>query len=164
LIGENGTMRTLRIGENEIVIRPGRWEEIIDLRHAVLRHGLPREEAIFPGDELPTSRHWVALADSVVVGCATLHANQWEGERAWQLRGMATLPEFRGKGLGRALLEGMEAEFDGYSGTGGGALLWCNARVPAVGFYRSMGWLVVSGQFEIPTAGPHVRMVKRLVG
>jgi hypothetical protein len=41
-------------------------------------------------------------------------------------------------------------------------LLWCNARVPAVPFYREMGWAVVSEPFEIPTAGPHVRMVKRL--
>jgi len=41
-------------------------------------------------------------------------------------------------------------------------LLWCNARVPAVGFYESLGWRVVSERFEIPTAGPHVKMVRRL--
>ena len=40
--------------------------------------------------------------------------------------------------------------------------LWCNARTPAVGFYQRMGWAVVSDVFEIPTAGPHVRMTKRL--
>jgi hypothetical protein len=40
--------------------------------------------------------------------------------------------------------------------------LWCNARVPAANFYRKLGWQVVSEVFEIPTAGPHVRMTKAL--
>ena len=157
-------MRTVRVGENLLVVRAARWEEIVDLRHAVLRQGLPREEALFAGDDLPTSRHCGAFADGVAVCCATLHASEWEGEAAWQLRGMATLPEFRGKGVGRAVLEVMEADFNGHggAGAGAGALCWCNARVPAVGFYETMGWRVVSGMFEIPTAGPHVKMVKRL--
>jgi GNAT superfamily N-acetyltransferase len=155
-------MRTLMIGGRQVVIRPARWEEIVDLRHAVLRQGLPREEAIFAGDDAPTSRHAGGFCDGVAVGCATFHGSRWEEEPAWQLRGMATLPEFRGKGIGRALLEQMEAEFDGTGQAGAGTLLWCNARVPAVGFYQTMGWRVVSGQFEIPTAGPHVKMIKRL--
>jgi GNAT superfamily N-acetyltransferase len=154
-------MRTLRIGDVELVVRPAGWEEIVDLRHAVLRQGLPRAEALFAGDDAPTSRHCGAFSTAGAVGCATLHASEWEGEAAWQLRGMATLPAFRGKGVGRAVLEVMEAGFNGTPGCGG-ALLWCNARVPAVGFYETMGWRVVSGQFEIPTAGPHVKMVKRL--
>ena len=153
-------MRTLRVGDKLVVVRAARWEEIVDLRHAVLRRGLPRVEAIFAGDDLPTSRHCGAFVDDLAVGCATLHASEWEGEPAWQLRGMATLPEFRGRGLGRAVLDEMEAEFA--PGRGAGALLWCNARVPAVGFYETMGWRVVSPGFEIPTAGPHVKMIKRL--
>jgi hypothetical protein len=36
-------------------------EEIIPLRHEVLRPGKPRETAIFAGDELPTTTHWGAL-------------------------------------------------------------------------------------------------------
>ena len=155
-------MRVLWIEGKHVVIRPAQWDEIVDLRHAVLRQGLPREEALFPGDDAPTSRHWAAISDGLVVGCATLHASQWEGEPAWQLRGMATVPEFRGKGIGRALLEEMVAEFHAAGPAGAGTLLWCNARVPAVGFYQTMGWQVVSGQFEIPTAGPHVKMIKRL--
>ena len=39
-------------------------------------------------------------------------------------------------------------------------LLWCNARVPAVPFYQKHGWQVVSEPFEVPTAGPHVKMIK----
>ena len=155
-------MRRLTIDGTEMVIRPARWEEILDLRHAVLRHGLPREEAMFAGDDELTSRHCGAFCGDVAVGCATFHASQWEDEPAWQLRGMATLPDYRGKGIGRAVLDEMEADLTAGAATGPGALLWCNARVPAVGFYQTMGWRVVSGQFEIPTAGPHVKMIKRL--
>jgi GNAT superfamily N-acetyltransferase len=155
-------MRKLSFEGSEIVVRPARWEEIVDLRHAVLRQGLPREEAIFPGDDAATSRHCGAFCADVVVGCATFHASEWESEPAWQLRGMATLPEFRGKGVGRAVLEAMEADFEVAGHPPAGTLLWCNARTPAVGFYETMGWRVVSERFEIPTAGPHVKMIKRL--
>ena len=41
-------------------------------------------------------------------------------------------------------------------------LMWCNARVPAVRFYEKLGWAVSGEPFEIPTAGPHVKMTKRL--
>ena len=60
------------------------------------------------------------------------------------------------------ILEEMERELLRAGQDGRGALLWCNARVPYVPFYEAMGWRVVSGQFEIPTAGPHVKMLKRL--
>ena len=41
-------------------------------------------------------------------------------------------------------------------------LFWCNARVPALRFYQRHGWRIVSDQFDIPTAGPHRKLVKRL--
>ena len=41
-------------------------------------------------------------------------------------------------------------------------LFWCNARVPALAFYQRQGWQIMSEQFDIPTAGPHRKMTKRL--
>jgi GNAT superfamily N-acetyltransferase len=146
-------------GADEIIIRRANIAEVIDLRHAVLRQGLPRSEAIFPGDDAPPSRHYGAFRKGEIVCCATLHRNAWEGEPAFQLRGMATAPGAQRTGIGRRLIEWMERDLRHDADT---LLLWCNARVPAVGFYRAMGWAVASDQFEIPTAGPHVRMVKRL--
>jgi GNAT superfamily N-acetyltransferase len=148
----------------EFTIRPASLEEVVELRHSVLRQGLPRSAAIFPGDGAETSLHYGAFHDGQVLCCATLHMNQWEGEPAWQLRGMATAPHARRQGLGRHVLERMEQDLrSAATRTGSPLLLWCNARVPAVQFYQGLGWLVVSEQFDIPTAGPHVRMVKRLV-
>ena len=144
----------------DITVRRADLGELVDLRHAVLRQGLPRAEALFPGDDAPTSRHYGAFRGGKVVCCATLHASEWEAEPAWQLRGMATAPQARRTGLGRRVLKLIEDDLRGHAG--GVLLLWCNARVPAVPFYREMGWEVVSAEFEIPTAGPHVRMIKRL--
>lgn len=147
------------------IIRRARLDEIVDLRWTVLRPGLPRDEAIFAGDELPTSRHYGAFGSdeypNTTLGCATFHLNEWEGVPAWQLRGMATAPAARGMGLGRAILTLADAEV--LANATAPRLLWCNARVPAIGFYQSLGWQVVSDQFDIPTAGPHVRMVRRIL-
>lgn len=144
-------------------IRRATLEDLIDLRHQVLRKGLPREAAIFDGDRDETSRHYGAFAEGPtgerVVVCASMLLNQWLDEPAWQLRGMATAPDFRGTGLGRAIVAFIESDI---RATQSVRLLWCNARVPASRFYLKMGWQVVSEEFEIPTAGPHVRMVKRL--
>ena len=35
---------------------------------------------------------------------------------------------------------------------------WCNARTTAIGFYEQAGWSTATDVFDIPTAGPHVKM------
>jgi GNAT superfamily N-acetyltransferase len=135
-------------------------DDVVDLRWRILRAGLPRSEAIFPGDDLPTSRHYAALDDNnTVVGCATFHLSEWEGQRAYRLRGMATDPLCRRTGCGRAMLLLAESEILDQTDI---RLLWCDARTPAMPFYEKMGWVVRSGVYEIPTAGPHVKMTRSL--
>jgi GNAT superfamily N-acetyltransferase len=151
--------RELRLDGRAIVLRRAELGEIIDLRHRVLRSGLPLEAAVFAGDELPTTMHFGAFDDGSTIGCATFHANQWNDAPAWQLRGMATDDAFRGKGVGRALLAVAEEVI---RDAGPVRQLWANARVPAIRFYQSLGWEVMSEEFDIPTAGPHHRIAKRL--
>jgi GNAT superfamily N-acetyltransferase len=138
--------------------------EVVDLRHRILRAGLPRNEAVFAGDDDPPSAHVVAVLGEggTIIGCATVHAVPWQGAPAWQLRGMATDPAVRGAGVGRAMLALLERLL--MEGAPGVWQMWCNARVPAIGFYERLGWRVASEAFEIPTAGPHVQMTKRLPG
>jgi len=152
-------MPEIMVGEVRVAIGPAKLEDIVDLRHVVLREGLPRSEAIFKGDELPSSQHFAAFADGKCVGCATFHLNEWEGRPAYQLRGMATAAEFRSGGIGTALLELAEETL---KKEGPIRQLWCNARTPALNFYKKQGWKVVSEEFFIPTAGPHFRMTKLL--
>jgi len=140
--------------------------KILDLRHRILRAGLPPESARFDGDEAETTMHWAAYALEAcggagdhVVGCISLMLNSLDTEPAWQLRGMAVDETQQRLGLGRQLL--MQAEETAAS-LSKADWLWCNARVPASGFYQKHGWSVISEVFEIPTAGPHVKMSKRL--
>jgi GNAT superfamily N-acetyltransferase len=151
--------RSLIVDGSPLIIRRATADEIVDLRHCVLRANLPRESAIFPGDELPTSWHFGAFDGPKAVCCATLHLEPWQSEPAWRLRGMATDNAFRSKGVGRALLKFAEEIVIGENPI---RLFWCNARTPAARFYQSLDWKIVSDVFEIPTAGPHYVMVKRL--
>ena len=147
-------------------IRPAAASEVVDLRHAVLRAGLPRETAIFAGDDLPTTRHFVATAppEDRIVGCVTILQSLWETQPAWQLRGMAIEPTLQRAGVGSKLLASVEQFVTGErsSPTPPAHLLWCNARVPASGFYVKHGWRIVSDVFDIPSAGPHLKMLKRV--
>lgn len=144
--------------DETLEIRRAKPAEVIDLRHAVLRAGLPHETASFEGDDDPDTRHYVALLEGRIVGCLTLLLNYWEGELAWQLRGMAVEPGLQRAGIGAKMLTVAESE----ARDSPTRLLWCNARVPASNFYQKHGWQIVSDVFDIPTAGPHVKMLKRL--
>lgn len=142
-------------------------EEIVDLRWRVLRADLPREMATFDGDDEAASVH-LAARDAVgrVVGCVSVHRRPFEAighaprATAWQLRGMATEPELRGSGLGWALLRAAEAHATAEAmDLQVERWLWAKARKTAVPFYERHGWVIVSDEFEVPTAGPHRRMV-----
>jgi GNAT superfamily N-acetyltransferase len=143
---------------NVIQIERVAVEEIISLRHALLRAGLPRESAKFSGDGDPEAVHLAAKDGAKVVGCATVLVNEWDGERAYQLRGMAVDPVYQRRGVGMKLL----VEVDRIAAEKGVGILWANVRKLAVEFYKKCGWLIVSEEFEVPTAGPHFKMARRL--
>ena len=77
---------------------------------------------------------------------------------AYQLRGMAVLSEYQGKGLGmRILKSGEEALIERKA-----EILWMNARLVAVPFYEKQGYQKKGTAFDIPGIGPHFIMFKRL--
>ena len=139
---------------NPIDIRRGDATEVLDVRHAVLRPGRPRDTAVFDGDTKPTTRHWVAVQTDRIVGVVSVMAAEapdLPGAPRWQLRGMAVLPELQGSGIGAALVRAVQDEVD--------APLWCNARATAVPFYVKAGWKTVGEPFDIAPIGPHSRMI-----
>jgi GNAT superfamily N-acetyltransferase len=144
-------MKSIQIRRVEVGI-------ILDLRHRVLRTGLPRESANFAGDDEAGTIHLAAVLGEEIVGCATVMRISFEGEGACQLRGMGVDEEYQHAGIGKMLLE----EVDRVALGQGVGLLWANARAPALGFYRRQGWEVVGGEFVVPTAGPHFKIVRRL--
>jgi len=79
--------------------------------------------------------------------------------RQYQLRGMATSDGAQGKGYGKLLLQEAEAILKNKNID----IIWCNARVVAIDFYRKMGYKVMSDVFEAPQIGPHYVMYKKLI-
>ncbi|MGY1805419.1 GNAT family N-acetyltransferase [Blastococcus sp. SYSU D00922] len=127
------------------------------LRQAVLRPD--GGDVVWAGDEDPATFHLAArTADGRVVGVVRFSpaACPWRSaEHPWQLRGMATDAAVRGSGAGRALVvAGLEAV-----AARGGDLLWCDARVAAIGFYERMGFTVVTEPYDKPGIGPHRGML-----
>jgi GNAT superfamily N-acetyltransferase len=80
------------------------------------------------------------------------------GLSGYQLRGMATAEEARNGGLGGALVHACTA----YARNQNAQVLWCNARIVALEFYRKLGFDTIGPQFDVPDVGPHFRMWVRL--
>jgi predicted GNAT family N-acyltransferase len=84
-----------------------------------------------------------------------------ERPHAWQLRGMATVPERRGEGIGAAVLARALAEIEAR----GGELVWCDARTTAVRFYGTHGFAAEGAEFLHAESGiPHFRMWRNIRG
>ncbi|MDR1669051.1 MAG: GNAT family N-acetyltransferase [Oscillospiraceae bacterium] len=144
-----------------ISVKPIPRELTYDIRHAVLREGLPRESCYWDTDTLPGAFHLGGWLEGRQAGVATFQPEADPDEPdvpAYRLRGMAVLPDARGCGVGALMLLSGE---DRVRQTGI-TRLWCDARIGAVGFYRKHGWESVGEAYDIPTAGLHCRMKKKL--
>ncbi len=137
-------------------VRPVGPDDVRPLRQSILRRGQSWEGTAYPGDGDPATVHLGAFEEEGLVGIASLYREDrpGAGRGGWRLRGMATTPEVRGRGVGRALLAACVA----HVATNGGGELWCNARTPAAGFYAAAGFSVLTDEFDIPGIGPHVVM------
>ncbi|HEY2301564.1 MAG TPA: GNAT family N-acetyltransferase [Acidimicrobiales bacterium] len=128
------------------------------LRQRILRPQETVEQMALPGDEAESTAHFAALDDGEIVGTASVRceAPPWTtgGLAAWRLRGMATAEDRRNQGIGTVVLA---AAFDHVRRNGGG-LFWCNARLPAVAFYRRAGFTTRGEAWEEPVIGPHIAM------
>ena len=137
-------------------------EVVRELRASVLRPGMAPQASVYEGDEDPRTLHVAVLdGDRAVLGAASVMREGFPpapSEADWRIRGMATLPAVRGRGLGAELL----ALCERHAREQGGERLWCNARVGARTLYERGGLRVCGGVFEIEGIGPHLLMCKRL--
>lgn len=129
------------------------------LRQRVLRPGRPPDAARFAIDDEPSTASFAArTAGGEVVGTAVVYPEPcpWLPDRAdaWRLRGMATAPDLRGRGIGTRVLETALA----HVAASGGDLVWCNARIPARGLYERAGFRAHGAAWDDPEIGPHIAM------
>jgi predicted GNAT family N-acyltransferase len=133
-----------------------------ELRRAVLRPAWPLGSAMH-GDDNPDAIHLAAFDDDVLVGTCLVLPRPYPlrpgRPDAWQLRGMATVPERRSQGVGAAVLAAAVDEVR----RRGGRLLWCDARTSAVPFYAQHGFSTEGEEFLHAESGiPHYRMWREL--
>jgi len=81
---------------------------------------------------------------------------QFSEKNQYRLRAMATMPKAQKQGIAKALLDFAFERLKNQNHD----ILWCDARVIAVGFYKKMGFTKHGDMYEIPIIGPHYLMRK----
>jgi GNAT superfamily N-acetyltransferase len=138
-------------------------QDTYPLRQQMLVPTHELKKAKFENDEdEDISFHLGAFSDSKLVSVASFFYERnpiFSDLHQYQLRGMATLPDFQAQGLSSELLSFAFPIIKQNFCT----LLWCNARVSAIGFYEKVGFKKFNGEvFEIDEIGPHVLMFKNI--
>jgi GNAT superfamily N-acetyltransferase len=136
-------------------------DDVLPIRNEVLREGrLTLNECRFESDEQDGSFHLGYYVDDELVCISSFHLKNYSGFDgvAYQLRGMATTDRYRGKGYGNMLvnfaityLRGQRVNY-----------IWCNARKKAAGFYKGLGFEIISPEFELHGVGPHYVMYVKI--
>ncbi|MBD0832405.1 GNAT family N-acetyltransferase [Aestuariibaculum sediminum] len=136
--------------------------ETIAVRHPVLRPGRPVETCHFDGDDQTTTFHFGIYNNNTLVGVVSYFKNNCKllsNEEQYQLRGMAVLEPFQGKGLGKLLVEHGNTFLKNLETT----VVWCNAREIALNFYKKNNFKIIGAPFEIKDIGLHHIMYKPLL-
>jgi ribosomal protein S18 acetylase RimI-like enzyme len=99
-----------------------------------------RQQVLYPAqklyemelDEDQEGIHFGAFTDNKLVGIISL----FQTDKSFQFRKLAVSSEYQKMGVGNALLQRVEE----FTESEGGTLIWCNARVSAIGFYIKAGY------------------------
>ena len=122
----------------------------------------PKKVKFESDEDEDVSFHLGAFEESKLVSVASFFYERnpiFKDEHQYQLRGMATIPEYQGQGLSSELLNMAFPIIKQNFCT----LLWCNARTSAIGYYEKVGFKIQDDKvFEIEGIGPHVLMYKNI--
>lgn len=144
-----------------IKIRPISAKETHLVRHPMLRKNRPIEDCVFEGDDLETTIHLGAFHAFRLVGVASAflqqHA-QLKSNSSYQVRGVATVEEYHRFGIGKALMKEIEQQLI----VKNAELIWLNARINAVPFYKALHYTAHGEGFDIAQIGLHFCYFKRL--
>ena len=134
-------------------------QEAYAIRKDVLRENIPLTEKMV-GDFDVSTFHLGVFVKNELACVATFmqHSSEHFSGSQYRLRGMATSKKYQGKGLGKEILEkasDLLQEKDV-------SILWCNARVIAIPFYKKCGFEIIGNEFDVHLVGPHFVMYKTL--
>ena len=137
-------------------------KDIRPLRNLVLRPNLPIETTYYDLDNDIETFHLASIMNNTIISIGTFYPEndiELQAKNGYRLRGMATHPKFRRKSAATKLMKESfvllkEKKCD---------VLWCNARLVAVEFYKSLGFKITGKIFDIPSIGPHYKMYKSVI-
>lgn len=136
-------------------------EQIKPLRHKELRQGKAFSTASYKRDKEKDTFHLACYINKKIVSCATFYPEKtdvFKSKKAYRLRGMATDEKHRKKGCAKRIMQEAFKKIKNKKGD----LLWCNARLIAVDFYKNVGFSTYGDLFNIADIGPHYLMYKKL--
>jgi predicted GNAT family N-acyltransferase len=149
------------ITQLKVNIRKVDAERIRPLRHSELRKGQDFSTTSYLKDYEINTFHMACIVDDKPVTCATFYpekSTKIRTENAYRLRGMATDSRFKRKGYASNLMAESFKELKKRDCN----MVWCNARLVAVDFYKSVGFKITGELFDIKGIGPHYYMYKEI--
>ena len=135
--------------------------DIRTLRNLVLRPNLPIETTFYDLDDHHKTFHLATKVNDLIISIGTFYPENdldIQTTNGYRLRGMATHPKYRRNGAAAKLMkEAFQILKEKNCDT-----IWCNARLVAIDFYKSLGFKEIGPKFNISEIGPHYKMYKRL--
>ena len=135
--------------------------DIRTLRNLVLRPNLPIETTFYDLDDHHKTFHLASKVDDLIISIGTFYPENdldIQTTNGYRLRGMATHPKYRRNGAAAKLMrEAFQILKEKNCDT-----IWCNARLVAIDFYKSLGFKEIGPKFNISEIGPHYKMYKIL--
>ena len=131
------------------------------VRHEVLRKGKPIETCQFKGDDDENTIHFGLYQNERLIGIISIFKEKndlFSETNQFQIRGMAVLEAFQGKGFGAELIKEAENHCINLNAD----LIWFNARENAVPFYKKLNYIIIGDSFLIPDVGIHFAMYKKI--
>ena len=145
----------------KVSIRKVDAERIRPLRHSELRKGQDFSTTSYLEDYEVDTFHMACIVDEKIVTCASFYPEKSIkiiSDNAYRLRGMATASNFQRKGYATDLMSESFKELKNRNCD----VVWCNARLVAVDFYKSAGFNIIGEIFDIEAIGPHYYMYKEI--
>jgi len=136
-------------------------EKVRALRHSELRKGQDFSTTSYLKDYEVDTFHMACIVDEKIVTCATFYPEKSikiKSDNTYRLRGMATDSNFQRKGYATDLMNESFKELKNRDCD----MVWCNARLVAVDFYKSSGFKITGEIFDIEAIGPHYYMYKEI--
>ena len=136
--------------------------QIRPLRSLVLRPGLPIETTYYKEDNHIDTIHLASIINKEIISIGTFYPENnsiLKSKNGYRLRGMATHPGFRRNSAATKLMK----ESFTLLKLKKCDIIWCNARLIALDFYKSLGFKINGKEFNIKDIGPHFKMWKSLV-